>query len=83
MNYSIKDIFLQRLRAELSKRKLTVKKFSEEIGVNEATVYNWLYMEKATPRAATLVDIALYLNVSTDYLLGMDHWRKNNEQGNS
>lgn len=70
------DIFLFRLRKELTKRELTIKEFSEGIGVHENTIYNWLYGDNVIPRAATLVDIALYFGVAIDYLLGMDYWEK-------
>ena len=41
------------------------------LGVQKSTLSEWLN-DNNEPPMKTIVDIALYLNVSTDYLLGIE-----------
>lgn len=59
---------MNRIRELRKKRKLTMKKLGNEIGMSESTIS--LYEnEKRQPDKETLVLIANYFDVSLDYLL--------------
>ena len=52
--------------------------FGKLFSIRKSTISNW-ELGKATPTYETLVKIANYFNVSTDYLLGIEtpeKWRK-------
>ena len=64
---------------ELRKQKnITLEEFAKVINVSKATV-NSYELHKTEPTLDTLVKIAKYFNVTTDYLLGIDNEVVNNE----
>ena len=57
---------------ELRKEKnLTHKKLAEEIGYSKAIIGFWEKGEKQ-PTAEAIISLAVFFNVSTDYLLGLE-----------
>lgn len=67
---------VERIELMLKERGITRNKFSKDIGISNATFYNW-QSRGSTPKAETLQKIADYLGTTTDYLLG-----KSDEQDN-
>lgn len=64
------SIFATRLRGLLEKRKITMTELSDVIGVTRQAVSQ--YQDGSTqPNAGTITKIAIFFNVSTDYLLGL------------
>jgi len=57
---------------ELRKRKgLTQEQLGDLLGISRATVYRY-ENNTQTPSLAKIVSLALYLNTSTDYLVGLE-----------
>jgi len=68
-------IFVKRLNELINERKITRHKLSKDIGVNKQTVIHWT--EGAfEPKISSLHKLAIYFDVSADYLLGLE-----NEEG--
>lgn len=67
---------VERIELMLKERGITRNKFSKDIGISNATFYNW-QSRGSTPKSETLQKIADYLGTTTDYLLG-----KSDEQDN-
>ena len=63
-------IFGERVKNELKQQKLTQKVLAERLSVLPSTLCEWLN-DNNEPPMQTIVDIALILQVSTDYLLGI------------
>ena len=55
----------------LKERKITQTQLAKETGLNRETVNQFVLGRM--PKTETLMKIADYLNVSTDYLLGRNH----------
>lgn len=55
----------------LKERKITQTQLAKETGLNRETVNQFVLGRM--PKTETLLKIADYLNVSTDYLLGRNH----------
>ncbi len=62
--------FPQRLKQILKKRKITQRELAHRLGVSEGGVANW--MSGTMPSVARLIQICRVLDVSSDYLLGID-----------
>lgn len=60
----------QRLESILQKRNISNYKLAKQLNVSKTTVANWL-QGVSSPDSQKLLAIAEYLNVSTDYLLGL------------
>lgn len=67
-NDKCKIAFAERL-ADLMENN-NISDFSRKIGIPERTVNSWLRM-KTTPRMEYIIELALFFNVSADYLLGI------------
>lgn len=56
---------------ELSKSKgKPTTAIGEELGISKSTMSYWRNNRKATPKNSVLQQLAIYFDVSTDYLLG-------------
>ena len=63
-------IFSERLSVLMKERNVTQEELAQELGIKRQTVS--LYKNgQSTPDAALLKDIAIYFNVSADWLLGL------------
>lgn len=58
----------------LKERKITQTQLAKETGLNRETVNQFVLGR--TPKTETLLKIADYLNVSTDFLLGGNAWKQ-------
>ena len=56
----------------MSEKGLNISKFSQEIGIPDSTISDWLNT-KTTPSMFNIVKIATFFKVSTDYLLGLEN----------
>ena len=64
-------IFGQRVKQELKVQNKKQVDLATHLGVQKSTLSEWLN-DNNEPPMKTIVEIALYLNVSTDYLLGIE-----------
>lgn len=64
-------IFAQRLRELRQDKHLSMKQLAKELNTTDAAISNW-ENEINEPKISYLVSIAIFFNVSTDYLLGLD-----------
>lgn len=68
-NYNFIPLFPKRLK-ELRKRSyLSQKHLSKKLGVSISAIQNW-ENKKSAPSLKNVVKIALFFNVSSDYLAG-------------
>lgn len=63
-------MFYEKLEAILKERKSNINQFAKDIGIKQQTIANWKV--RSNPTAEYIVKIAEYLNVSADYLLGIE-----------
>lgn len=63
--------FSQRLRELRQDKGLSMKQLAKELGTTDATVSNW---ENGInePKISYLKSIAVYFNVTADYLIGLE-----------
>lgn len=69
-----KSIFQQRLSELIKKSGKTQKQISEELGISQSALSNFLsdkWGNLRTPRASTIQEFAKHFNVSADYLQGI------------
>lgn len=64
-------VFSERVKQELKIKGKMQKDLCEHLNVKKTTLSAWLN-DKNEPPMQTIVDIAIYLEVSTDYLLGLE-----------
>lgn len=64
-------IFSQRLRELRQDKNLSMKQLAKEINTTDAAISNW---ENGInePKISFLKSIAIYFNVSSDYLIGLE-----------
>ena len=67
----IQELFAARLRSEMSRRGVRVSDLAAELGVSLNSVSNWR-RGQALPTIPRLVEIADQLDVTTDWLLGLE-----------
>lgn len=65
-------VFAQRLRELRQSNGLSMKQLAKELNTTDAAISNW-ENEINEPKISYLKDIAVYFNVSTDYLLGLEN----------
>ena len=65
------EVFGQRVKQELKVQNKKQVDLATHLGVQKSTLSEWLN-DNNEPPMKTIVEIALYLNVSTDYLLGIE-----------
>lgn len=63
-------IFGQRVKTELKEQGKNQRQLAEALNVQPSTLCEWLN-DHNEPPMQIIVDIAVYLNVSTDYLFGL------------
>jgi len=63
--------FSEMLGALLKEKELTQKELSIDLGVSRNQIHYWI-KNKAEPDLEILTRIALYFDVSADYLLGLE-----------
>lgn len=73
MNYGekIMKIFGMRVKQELKEQGKLQKDLCEYLKVNKSTLSEWLN-DNNEPSMQYIVEIATFLGVSTDYLLGLE-----------
>lgn len=64
-------VFGERVKQELKIQNKKQVELAKQLCVQKSTLSEWLNGNNEPPMK-TIVDIALYLNVSTDYLLGLE-----------
>ncbi len=64
------EIFSKKLKELRIEKGLSQKELAKILKTNNSSVCDW-ERERSQPDLETLVDIAKYFNVSTDYLLGI------------
>ncbi|WP_270387127.1 helix-turn-helix domain-containing protein [Megamonas funiformis] len=75
-------MFYKILKAERMKKGLSQLAFAKILGISQQTIGSW-ETGRTSPDLETLIKIASFFNVSTDYLLGVtDVPTKNNVQSN-
>lgn len=63
-------VFAERLRELRQEKGLSMKQLAKELNTTDAAISNW-ENEINEPKISYLKSIAVYFNVSTDYLLGL------------
>ena len=66
------EIFGKRVKNELKIQNKTQVDLAKYLSVQRSTLCEWLNNHNEPPMKI-IVDIAKYLNVSTDYLLGLEN----------
>ncbi|MBE5756908.1 MAG: helix-turn-helix transcriptional regulator [Clostridiales bacterium] len=64
-------VFGERVKQELKMQNKKQVDLAKHLSIQKSTLSEWLNGNNEPPMK-TIVDIALYLNVSTDYLLGLE-----------
>ena len=64
------QIFAKRLRAVREERNISAAELAEALGMNKTTVYRYETASFQGIKSVTLHEIAEYLNVNPDYLIG-------------
>ncbi len=64
-------VFGERVKQELKIKNKKQVDLAKHLNVQKSTLSEWLNGNNEPPMKS-IVDIALYLNVSTDYLLGIE-----------
>lgn len=64
-------ILAERLKELRIERKLSLEKLALQIGVSDTAIMKW-EQNKSEPTALNLKQLALFFDVSADYLLGID-----------
>lgn len=63
-------MFFEKITQQLEQKKITLNKFSKEIGIAQSATDRW--KNGRMPNSDTLIKMCKYLNVSADYLLDLD-----------
>jgi len=67
----INQSFADRLRSEMGRRELECKDLANALSVSHNTVINWRN-GRSRPRVRRLIELADQLDVTTDWLLGLE-----------
>lgn len=67
----VKKIFAERLKELREEKAISLKELSKAIGVSDVALCRW-ENGKRVPTIESLVKIATYFGVSTDYLTGLE-----------
>lgn len=65
-----RNIFGERLRALRSEKDIGQNRLARELGLSNASISYW-ETGKQEPCASAIFKLAIYFNVSADYLLGL------------
>lgn len=63
-------VFAKRLRELRTEKKISMKTLAQAINTSDGAISNW-ENEINEPKISYLVKLAVYFNVSCDYLLGL------------
>ena len=66
-------VFGERVKQALKEAGITQKQMAVQLNVQTSTLCEWLN-DHNEPPMQTIVDIAVFLDVSTDYLLGIKEY---------
>lgn len=64
-------MFGVKLTKTLKESKITMYRLAKDLGYSKSTVTNWCN-NFCEPKASDIAKIAIYLDVSADYLLGLE-----------
>ncbi len=67
-----KKIFAERLKDLISEKGLNNQKLSELTGIPRTSISNWINGRR-TVQIEALTTLAIFFEVSTDYLLGLEN----------
>lgn len=67
----MRNLFASRLTELLKENNLSKRSFAQKIGVSAMSVSDWSN-GKVQPTAESIYVVALFFNVSADYLLGLE-----------
>jgi len=71
MDINLLKLFSERVRYEMSQNNLgTIKDLSKATGIPRTTINSWLNQTRS-PQIESLVVLAKFFDVTTDYLLGL------------
>lgn len=76
MHNEVRKMFGERLKWALDANNIKQTNLAKELGISQQGVNRWC-QNLTQPDNDTIVKIAQYLNVSTDYLLGNDRKKDN------
>jgi len=65
----MESVLYTRVKQLCDERGLSVTRLESELGFSTSTIQKW--KTSSVPNAASIIKIAQYFNVSTDYLLGI------------
>ena len=65
------EIFSQRLNKVITENKITMYRLAKDLQCSKTTVTNWCY-GLCEPRATDIARLAIYFDVTADYLLGLE-----------
>lgn len=66
------EILTKRLNELIVENKISKYKLAKELRYGKATILNWCD-GKNEPKATQIKELAVYFNVTTDYLLGLEN----------
>lgn len=69
-NYIMENIFKERLKELREERELNQSQLALESGISQAAIAKWESGDR-TPNMYSLIILAKYFGVTTDYLLGL------------
>lgn len=64
-------MFAERLNDLLKERNISQNQLSKKIGFTQSTISKWI-LNKSEPTETAIRNCAIYFNVTTDYLLGLE-----------
>ena len=67
------EIFANRLQGLLKENRITMYRLAKDFNCSKATITNWCY-NLTEPKAPEIVKLAIYFNVTADYLLGLEDY---------
>ena len=66
----LQDIFVERLKAKMKEKALSLRNLAKNTGISFTTIDSWL-LKKQLPSMYPLYLLANYFNVSVDYFFGL------------
>ena len=67
----MKNKIKERLSDLMAERNITAYKISKDLNISKSVLHYWLN-GKTTPNVEYLIDLSIYFNVTTDFLLGLE-----------
>lgn len=69
----MKNKIKERLKELLKEKNITPYKLSQDLNISKSVVHYWL-TGRTTPNADYIIELSIYFNVSSDYLLGLNDY---------